>query len=209
MIILDGMQTKWYLRSFVILVVLIGLTLEQIAQPNQQIVVEFAGDSVSFSNAQNTIAAVTNKLQAIGAKSIKVKQGANGVLTISYYSTIDTEAVKGMLSSNKEVLEGVASNDSSPKNQAPPLDTSSNYKLDVYEIQQQYDIKPDLNGLVLTFEGKTHRYFIAKVYGAIGGNQIAQQNKITTVSFIAQGAVSLVLTDFSYKIPQVRAGPIV
>ena len=203
------MQTKWYLRSFVILVVLIGLTLEQIAQPNQQIVVEFAGDSVSLSSAQNTITAVTNKLQAIGAKSIKVKQGANGVLTISYYSTIDTEAVKGMLSSNKEVLEGVASNDSSPKNQAPPFDTSSVYKLDVYEIQQQYDIKPDLNGLVLTFEGKTHRYFIAKVYGAIGGNQIAQQNKITTVSFIAQGAVSLVLTDFSYKIPQVRAGPIV
>ena len=203
------MQTKWYLRSFVILVVLIGLTLEQIAQPNQQIVVEFAGDSVSLSNAQNTIAAVTNKLQDIGAKSIKVKQGANGVLTISYYSTIDTEAVKGMLSSNKEVLEGVASNDSSPKNQAPPFDTSSVYKLDVYEIQQQYDIAPDLNGLVLTFEGKTHRYFIAKVYGAIGGNQIAQQNKITTVSFIAQGAVSLVLTDFSYKIPQVRAGPIV
>ena len=203
------MQTKWYLRSFVILVVLIGLTLEQIAQPNQQIVVEFAGDSISLSNAQNTIAAVTNKLHDIGAKSIKVKQGANGVLTISYYSTIDTEAVKGMLSSNKEVLEGVASNDSSPKNQAPPFDTSSVYKLDVYEIQQQYDIKPDLNGLVLTFEGKTHRYFIAKVYGAIGGNQNAQQNKITTVSFIAQGAVSLVLTDFSYKIPQVRAGPIV
>ena len=203
------MQTKWYLRSFVILVVLIGLTLEQIAQPNQQIVVEFAGDSISLSNAQNTIAAVTNKLHDIGAKSIKVKQGANGVLTISYYSTIDTEAVKGMLSSNKEVLEGVASNDSSPKNQAPPFDTSSVYKLDVYEIQQQYDIAPDLNGLVHTFEGKTHRYFIAKVYGAIGGNQIAQQNKITTVSFIAQGAVSLVLTDFSYKIPQVRAGPIV
>ena len=203
------MQTKWYLRSFVILVVLIGLTLEQIAQPNQQIVVEFAGDSISLSNAQNTIAAVTNKLQAIGAKSIKVKQGANGVLTISYYSTIDTEVVKGMLSSKKEVLEGVASSSSTPKNQAPPFDTSSVYKLDVYEIQQQYDIKPDLNGLVLTFEGKTHRYFIAKVYGAIGGNQIAQQNKITTVSFIAQGAVSLVLTDFSYKIPQVRAGPIV
>ncbi len=203
------MQTKWYLRSFVILVVLIGLTLEQIAQPNQQIVVEFAGDSISLSNAQNTIAAVTNKLHDIGAKSIKVKQGANGVLTISYYSTIDTEAVKGMLSSNKEVLEGVASNDSSPKNQAPPFDTSSVYKLDVYEIQQQYDIKPDLNGLVLTFEGKTHRYFIAKVYGAIGGNQNAQQNKITTVSLIAQGAVSLVLTEFSYKIPQVRAGPIV
>ena len=203
------MQTKWYLRSFVILVVLVGLTLEQIAQPNQQIVVEFAGDNISLSNAQKTLAAVTNKLQAIGAKSIKVEQSASGVLTISYYSTIDTEAVKGMLSSNKEALEGVASNHSSPKNQAPPFDTSSVYKLDVYEIQQQYDIKPDLNGLVLTFEGKTHRYFIAKVYGAIGGNQIAQQNKITTVSLIAQGAVSLLLTEFSYKIPQVRAGPIV
>ena len=203
------MQTKWYLRSFLILVVLVGLTLEQIAQPNQQIVVEFAGDKISLSNAQKTLAAVTNKLQAIGAKSIKVQQSASGVLTISYYSTIDTEGVKGMLSSNKEALEGVASDSSFPNKQAPPFDTSSVYKLDVYEIQQQYDIKPDLNGLVLTFEGKTHRYFIAKVYGAIGGNQIAQQNKITTVSLIAQGAVSLLLTEFSYKIPQVRAGPII
>ena len=203
------MQTKWYLRSFLILVVLVGLTLEQIAQPNQQIVVEFAGDNISLSNAQKTLAAVTNKLQAIGAKSIKVEQSASGVLTISYYSTIDTEAVKGMLSSHKETLEGVTSDSSFPNKQVPPFDTSSVYKLDVYEIQQQYDIKPDLNGLVLTFEGKTHRYFIAKVYGAIGGNQIAQQNKITTVSFIAQGAVSLLLTEFSYKIPQVRAGPIV
>ncbi|MDC1198502.1 hypothetical protein N8Z99_00830 [Flavobacteriaceae bacterium] len=203
------MQTKWYLRSFLILVVLVGLTLEQIAQPNQQIVVEFAGDNISLSNAQKTLAAVTNKLQAIGAKSIKVEQSASGVLTISYYSTIDTEAVKGMLSSNKEALEGVASDSSFPNKQVPPFDTSSVYKLDVYEIQQQYDIKPDLNGLVLTFEGKTHRYFIAKVYGAIGGNQIAQQNKITTVSLIAQGAVSLLLTEFSYKIPQVRAGPII
>ena len=203
------MQTKWYLRFFVILVVLIGLTLEQNAQPNQQIVVEFAGDNISLSNAQKTLAAVTNKLQAIGAKSIKVEQSASGVLTISYYSTIDTEAVKGMLSSNKEALEGVASDSSFPNKQVPPFDTSSVYKLDVYEIQQQYDIKPDLNGLVLTFEGKTHRYFIAKVYGAIGGNQIAQQNKITTVSLIAQGAVSLLLTEFSYKIPQVRAGPII
>ena len=202
-------QTKWYLRSFVILVVLIGLTLEQIAQPNQQIVVEFAGDSISLSSAQNTIAVVTNKLQAIGAKNIKVQQSANGDVTISYFSTIDTQSIKGMLSSKKELLDGVASSSGTPKNQTPPFDTSSVYKLDVYEIQQQYDTAPDLNGLVLTFEGKTHRYFIAKVYGAIGGNQIAQQNKISKISFIAQGAVSLVLTDFSYKIPQVRAGPIV
>jgi len=119
------MQTKWYLRSFLILVVLVGLTLEQIAQPNQQIVVEFAGDNISLSNAQKTLAAVTNKLQAIGAKSIKVEQSASGVLTISYYSTIDTEAVKGMLSSHKEALEGVASDSSFPNKQAPPFDTSS------------------------------------------------------------------------------------
>ena len=42
------MQTKWYLRSFVILVVLIGLTLEQIAQPNQQIVVDNSKDFSLF-----------------------------------------------------------------------------------------------------------------------------------------------------------------
>ena len=203
------MQTKWYLRSFLILVALIGLTLEQITQPNQQIVVEFAVDTISLASAQRTIATVTNELKAIGAQSIKVQQGANGDLTISYYSTIDTQSIKGMLSSKKELLDGFASGGSTPINQSPPFDTRSVYKFDVYEIQKQSDIEPDLNGLVFTFEGKTHRYYIAKVYGAIDGNQIAEQNKITEISFIAQGAVSIGLTEFSYKIPQVRAGPIV
>tara|TARA_B100000768_G_scaffold73725_1_gene70595 strand:- start:305 stop:916 length:612 start_codon:yes stop_codon:yes gene_type:complete len=203
------MQPKWYLRSFIILVALIGLTLEQITQPNQQIVVEFEVDIISLASAQRTIATVTKELKAIGAQSIKVQQGANGDVTISYYSTIDTQSIKGMLSSKKELLDGVASGGSTPKNQSPPFNTRSVYKFDVYEIQKQSDIEPDLNGLVFTFEGKTHRYYIAKVYGAIDGNQIAQQNKITEISFIAQGAVSLGLTEFSYKIPQVRAGPIV
>ena len=202
------MQTKWYLRSFLILVALIGLTLEQITQPNQQIVVEFAVDTISLASAQRTIATVTNELKAIGAQSIKVQQGANGDVTISYYSTIDTQSIKGMLSSKKELLDGFASGGSTPINQSPPFDTRSVYKFDVYEIQKQSDIEPDLNGLVFTFEGKTHRYYIAKVYGAIDGNQIAEQNKITEISFIAQGAVSIGLTEFSYKIPQVRAGPI-
>lgn len=203
------MQPKWYLRSFIILVALIGLTLEQITKPNQQIVVEFEVDTISLASAQRTIATVTKELKAIGAQSIKVQQGANGDVTISYYSTIDTQSIKGMLSSKKELLDGVASGSSTPKNQTPPFNTRSVYKFDVYEIQKQSDIEPDLNGLLFAFEGKTHRYYIAKVYGAIGGNQIAQQNKITEISFIAQGAVSLGLTEFSYKIPQVRAGPIV
>lgn len=203
------MQPKWYLRSFLILVALIGLTLDQIAQPNQQIIVDFGSDTISVANTQKTITTITNELKVLGAQNIKIQQGANGDVTISYYSTIDTKAIEGVLYSKKELLNEFASCNSLPKNQAPPFNNSSVYKIDVHEIQKSADIEPDLNGLIVAFEGKTHRYYFAKVYDAIHGSQTAHQNKITELSYIVQCAVSFTVTEFSYKIPQVRAGPIV
>ena len=203
------MQTKWYIRSFVILAALIGLTLEQIAQPNQQIIIDFGSDTISVISAQKTITTITNELKVLGAKKIKVQQGIHGDLTISYYSTIDTKEIKGLLFSKKEFLHEFASCITLPKNQTPPFDTRYVYKIDVHEIQKRTDIEPDLNGLIVTFEGKTHRYYLAKVYDAVNNSQTARQNKITELSYIAQCAVSLTVTEFSYKIPQVRAGPTV
>lgn len=203
------MQTKWYIRSFVILAALIGLTLEQIAQPNQQIIIDFGSDTISVISAQKTITTITNELKVLGAKKIKVQQGIHGDLTISYYSTIDTKEIKGLLFSKKEFLHEFASCITLPKNQTPPFDTRYVYKIDVHEIQKRTDIEPDLNGLIVAFEGKTHRYYLAKVYDAVNNSQTARQNKITELSYIAQCAVSLTVTEFSYKIPQVRAGPTV
>ena len=203
------MQTKWYIRSFVIIVALIGLTLEQIAKPNQQIIVEFGSNTVSVASAQETMATITNELKVLGAQNIKIQQARNGDLTISYYSTINAEEIENLLFLKKELHNEFASCNSLPKNQAPPFDTRSVYKIDVHEIQKRADIEPDLNGLIVAFEGKTHRYYLAKVYDAVNGSQTARQNKITELSYIAQCAVSLTFTEFSYKIPQVRAGPTV
>ena len=85
------MQRKWYFRSLFILVILTGLILEQIVQPNQQIVVEFGGDTASIASTQKTITTLTNELEALGAQRIKVQHGENGTLTISYYTTIDLQ----------------------------------------------------------------------------------------------------------------------
>ena len=203
------MQTKWYLRSFIILVAIIGLTLEQITQPNQQIVVEFGSDTVSVASAQEAMETITNELRVLGVQNIKVQQGIHGDLTITYYSPIDTKEIENLLFLKKELHNEFASCNTLPKNQAPPFGTRSVYKIDVHKIQKRADIEPDLNGLIVAFEGKTHRYYLAKVYDAVNGSQIARQNKITELSYIAQCAVSLAVTEFSYKIPQVRAGPTV
>jgi hypothetical protein len=203
------MQTKWYLRSFIILVAIIGLTLEQITQPNQQIVVEFGSDTVSVASAQEAMETITNELRVLGVQNIKVQQGIHGDLTITYYSPIDTKEIENLLFLKKELHDEFASCNTLPKNQAPPFDTRSVYKIDVHKIQKRADIEPDLNGLIVAFEGKTHRYYLAKVYDAIHGSQTAHQDKITELSYIVQCAVSFTVTEFSYKIPQVRAGPIV
>lgn len=202
------MQRKWYFRSLFILVILTGLILEQIVQPNQQIVVEFGGDTASIASTQKTITTLTNELEALGAQRIKVQHGENGTLTISYFTTIDLQVIKGMLYTKKELLNEFASCSSFPVNQTPPFETTSVYTFDVHEIQKQSDIAPDLNGFMSAFEGKTHRYYLVKVYDAFMSNQTPQQNKNTEISFLAQRAVSITLTESTCKIPQVRAGPI-
>ena len=202
------MQRKWYFRSLFILVIITGLILEQIVQPNQQIVVEFGGDTASIANSQKTITSLINELEALGAQRIKAQHGENGTLIISYYITIDLQVIKGMLHTKKELLNEFASCVSFPLALTPPSNTTNIYTFDVHEIQKQSDIAPNLNGFMSAFEGKTHRYYLAKVYDAFMSNQIPQPNKNTEISFLAQRAVSKTLTESTCKIPQVRAGPI-
>jgi hypothetical protein len=200
------MQTKWYVRSFIVLLVLIGISLEQIAVPNQQIVVEFAHDDVTFANAQQTIASVKTQLETIGAKNINVQETKTGTLKITYYSAFDTIAIKNMLSSANDLVLDYTYTETS-KDTDTPANNTSVYKLDVYEIQQQSDLDSDLNGLILAFETKTHRCFIPDVHVSLHCCQVTEKNKIEKVSFILQRNQSLEINPFAHKIPEVRAGP--
>jgi hypothetical protein len=195
------MQTKWYIRSLIILLALVGISLEQITVPNQQIVVEFASDEVSLTDAQETIAAVKNQLQTIGAENIQVQETAEGRLKITYYSAIDTIAIKDLLSFDNDVAIGDTSQNNTPSNEA------SVYKLDVHEIQQQPDVDLDLNGLVFELESKTHRYFVPDVSVSLHQLQVTERNKIEKVAYTLQSDQTLGIDNFSYKIPEVRAGP--
>jgi hypothetical protein len=197
------MQAKYYIRSLIILLVLVGISQEQITVPNQQIVVEFSSDEVSLTDAQETIAAVKNQLQIIGAENIQVQETAAGRLKITYYSAIDAIAIKDLLSFENDVAIGNTSQNNTPTNE------SSVYKLDVHEIQQQPDVDLDLNGLVFELESKTHRYFFPDVSVSLHQFQVLERNKNEKVAYRLQSNQTLGIDNFSYKIPEVRAGPCV
>ena len=111
-----------------------------------------------------------------------------------------------MLSSANGLILGYTYNNTS-KNKENPTDNTSVYKLDVYEIQQQPDLDPDLNGLILAFETKIHRYFVPDVHVSLHCCLVTEKNKIEKISFILQRDQSLGINTFSHKIPEVRAGP--
>lgn len=204
------MQTKWFIRSLLILLAFLGLSLEQNPAPNQQIVVEFAQDNVSPIDAQKTLAAVQEKLAASGAENIQIKETANGTLSITYYSTFDAIAIKSMLFSQQGIaLENTSFSNNNPNTPEAPVDHASVYKLDVHELKQDSDLIAGLNGIVLEFEAKIHRYFMPDGYANLAKVAVLSSNRNEKVAFKISSRQSLRIDHFSYKIPEVRAGPIV
>jgi len=213
------MKTKWRFSTFIIILTVLGISLQQFSVPNQEIVVQFANDEVGLIETQNTIAIVKKQLQQVGVKNIKVHKGENGELKISYFSDIDVASIKKIFSTRmpleasaeeqeKELKLGFASvfNEEEPTNF--PLDKNTNrYKLDVFEIQKSNDAELDLNGLALEINPENDRYFSPEVYFSNNEIDVWNKNKVEKVAYLIGRTIEKSIDNSSHNIPEVRAGP--
>ncbi len=195
------MKAKWYLSTFIIILTLLGVSLEQFSTPNQEIVVQFANDDVSLFETQNTIAIVKKQLQDIGVENINVQENENGTLKITYHSDIDVASIK------KQFGLGIASYTTTSSTNIPAEKESNNYQLDVYEIQKSNETDSDVNGTVVDVRQKSDRFYNPAV-NSVHEFKLKDQNEIEKVAFIIQKNIALAIDEATYIIPEVRAGPI-
>jgi len=204
------MQTKWLLSSFIIILAIVGISLEQIAVPNQEIVVQFTHEDVTFSETQDAIAIVKEQLQAIGVHNIQVQEPVNGQLKITYHSDVDVLSIKRILSQENTFDLGYASfNAPNEPTEFPSEKNTKNYELNVYEIQNGTDFETDFNGYVLEIETKTNRFFVPDYYAASNVLSVSEKNKTDKLAYTTHKNVALAIDNTSYVIPEVRAGPMV
>jgi len=202
------MKAKWYLGTFIVVLTLLGASLQQFSVPNQEIVVQFANDKVATFETQNTIAIVKKQLQNIGVDNIQIHEGDNGSLKITYYSNIDVAAIKKIFS-KKELELGFTSiyPQEKPAN-LPSNKNSSTYKLDVFEIQKSNNNDWDFNGYALEVLPENDRYFKPKVYFSYFEIDVRKKNRIEKTAYLAHRNISISIDKSSHNIPEVRAGPV-
>lgn len=202
------MIAKWFFSTLIVVLALFGISSGQVATPNQEIVVQFNDDEVTLDEAQNAIAIVKKQLQIIGVENIRVLEGDDNGLKITYYSDVDVAVIKRIFSEGKKLeLGSISYSQEKEPVEFPSKNNSTSYKLNVCEIHVSPDAEIDFNGYLLEVTSGNDSYFNPIVYFTVNEIDVRERNRIEKVAYTVQSTIALRLDCSSHNIPEVRAGP--
>lgn len=196
------MRNKWYLYTFIIALAILGISLEQNAVPNQQILIKFDTSQSSVHNTQDAIALVKSKLENVDVSNIKVEKLADGTLKLSYYSDLDVSEIQEIFSETSNSQAYTTTPDHYPTD-----DGADYYKLDIYKIQDTSDFDGPA-GHIIEPKSETTRATSFDTYAAFNNQQVREENSNTHTTYTLYRYNAIALENIQYRIPQVRAGPI-
>ncbi|ANH60302.1 hypothetical protein I597_1387 [Dokdonia donghaensis DSW-1] len=196
-------RNKWYLYTFIIALAILGISLEQNAVPNQEILIKFTTSQNSVHNTQDAIALVKSKLENVDVSNIKVEELADGTLKLSYYSDLDVSEIQKIFSKENSSQAYTTTSDDYPTGEAP----AEYYELDIYKIQNTSDFDGPA-GHIVEPKSETTRATSFDTYAAFNNQQAREENSNTHTTYTLYRYNAIALKNIQYRIPQVRAGPI-
>jgi len=98
------MKNKWYISALIFVLAIVGINLEQVSVPNQEIVLQFIDVEVSLHETQDVIALVKSQLEAVAVDNIKIQDLGNGTLKITYYSDIAVSEIKKIVLGERNLV---------------------------------------------------------------------------------------------------------
>jgi hypothetical protein len=204
------MNSRWYISILIITLTFLGsiASTQQVATPNQEIVLQFSSENVSPQDTLNAITNVKQQLEFAGVNAIKVQTLQGGQLKITYFSNSDVEDIKTLLSKECALDLGYVSQGNNQSN-TPSEEKSIKYNFDVYEIQQADNIS-DLEGkLALEPKAENDRIFNPNVLISAKEIDIDAKENIEKIAYKLSRTIAIAIDNHSYKIPEVRAGPVI
>ncbi len=195
---------RWCISAIIFSLTLFGVvSQQQLYVPNQEIVLRFTKVNLTSNQAQTTLAIVKKQLQDIGVENIRVKEGKNGLLKITYYSDADIASIQKTLSLDYSALNHETSN-------IPNKDDNVRYNLDVYEIQKADDNYSGLNGKVVLEpkpkNDRTYNHTFDFSFNDI--SVVSEKENLFKVVYKVSQHISLEIEETLHIIPEVRAGPV-
>ena len=200
------MKMKWYLSTLILALTAFGIYQNKISSPNQEILVQF-GSQVSIEQTQTAIASIKQQLQEFGVDVIQVNQSESGKLRIAYYSSVDVESIKKMLSEGDQLLFDYSKVDHH-KNKLPSNKNSKKYNLDIYELHQSTDGGQGAAGTsVVIVKQDYDRFFNPKVVLPCYIIDASKTNQFVKEAYKVNRSIAIAIDTTSRNIPEVRAGP--
>lgn len=178
------------------------MSQEQSVVPNQEVLLQFSNKKIDLSEKQEALLTVKQQLKSVGAKHIQVQELKNGTLKITYLSITNTANVEAALSNIVDV-------ESTKDGETPLNQDKKTYNLDVYEILKANDSTSGV-GDKFVFELKQEyvRFYNPNVVLYCVNIVNKETTSLFKVAYKINESVAGAIDNYSYKIPEVRAGPI-
>lgn len=202
------MKTKLHFGIIVVLLAFLGTFLEQPTVPNQQMIIQFSDKAITLQDTEIAIDAIQKKLQSVGVTQIQIGQSEGGQLRITYYSDTDVAHIQNILFKAEDLNIAYDSNQDQSNN-FPEQRHLKDYELNISEISTSSDFNWDFEGTqVAEINQKTDHSNTLKVSYS-GKNILTKQyNGAINIAVSVNNAIAIAIDHLSYKIPEVRAGPI-
>lgn len=196
------MNFKWYVSTlFLTVAIVFGAFQEQVYTPNQEIVLEFNNTTLKKENIEHTINEIKDKLLSTGAENIIIKEDKNGSLKIAYFSTVNIENIKEVLSKKESnLLDKQSDKKEQQKHQIA-------YHFDIYELNENVDFSSSTNKSVLTTKHGSNRFSTDNHNAFFAQTTTEATDVLFEIKFKAPKNNPFIKDKSSYLEPEVRAGP--
>lgn len=204
------MIARWCISVLIVSLTLFGaVSQQQMAVPNQEIVLQFQDVDLTSKQTEDAVANVKEQLHALGAKNIKVLSLNIGKLKITYFSNADIASIKQLfLDQETLALQFTSQSQDKESSNVPFQNTNISYDINVYEIQNGQHSGWDFDGAIsLEVEVKSDR-FLDPNYFSVEHIGYEYLDNLIHITYKIRKAITIQISDPLHVIPEVRAGPI-
>ncbi len=193
------MKLKGYILLLLASFTLLGVIESRNLDPNQEIVIQFDGQSHNSLDVGLSISNITERLAEVGAHNLQVHETGNGLYRISYHASSNTKSIKQLLSIDNLIVETGTSKD---KNEE--------YSFDIFELNAKTSSGWDFDGqLVNQITYKSDRYSNPDYYKYFADFAKKETYSVSEICNLNDQNKNAIQAFHSlYHTLEVRAGPI-
>ncbi|MEM6516600.1 MAG: hypothetical protein AAF688_10495 [Bacteroidota bacterium] len=206
------MKFQKYIVALILVLCGFGIFFQYDAvKPNQEIVIQFQGDTAKPVTIENAVATVKQRLKTIGVTEIVISERIDGAFKISYFSDYGVDEIERLLSENSllQVVSNHLDTDKS-SSKTPEKDQSNRYLLKIFEIQKTTDAHSGLSGnSIIVQKSEIERFLNPNYPRAVINNDYGNRKTVSKQS-VSFSFIDVLYPVFQYYIiPETRAGPLV